>query len=246
LISIRNIFKPNAPKNKALRDSISKTLGYTPKNLLYYTKAFTHGSINQKDASGNSISYERLEFVGDALLSAVIAHYLFEKVKDADEGYLTKTRSKIVSRDHLNAIGKELGLSSLMRTKISIHKFGDNIHGNLLEALIGAVFLDKGYAACEKFIYKRVITPHVDIDVLEGKVISYKGFIIEWCQKEKKVFNFETQNDLGQDLLKHFSVKLLIDGKTIAKARATSKKKAEEKVSKRAYFALQELINKKQ
>ena len=147
---------------------------------------------------------------------------------------MTKTRSKIVSRDHLNAIGKELGLSSLMRTKISIHKFGDNIHGNLLEALIGAVFLDKGYAACEKFIYKRVITPHVDIDVLEGKVISYKGFIIEWCQKEKKVFNFETQNDLGQDLLKHFSVKLLIDGKTIAKARATSKKKAEEKVSKRA------------
>ena len=109
MISIRNIFKPNAPKNKALRDSISKTLGYTPKNLLYYTKAFTHGSINQKDASGNSISYERLEFVGDALLSAVIAHYLFEKVKDADEGYLTKTRSKIVSRDHLNAIGKELG-----------------------------------------------------------------------------------------------------------------------------------------
>ena len=91
-----------------------------------------------------------------------------------------------------------------------------------------------------------MITPHVDIDVLEGKVISYKGFIIEWCQKEKKVFNFETQNDLGQDLLKHFSVKLLIDGKTIAKARATSKKKAEEKVSKRAYFALQELINKKQ
>jgi len=219
-------------------------VGYTPKKLYYYIKAFTHGSTNQKDSFGNSISYERLEYVGDAILSAVIAHYLFEKVIEGDEGYLTKMRSKIVSREHLNEIGKELGLSSFMRTKIPISQFGDNIHGNLLEALIGAVFLDKGYAACEKFIYKRVITPHVDIDLLEGKVISYKSLIIEWCQKEKKHFNFESLKDAGQDILKHFSVKLLIDGKTIAKARATSKKKAEEKVSKRAYFVLQGKIDK--
>lgn len=219
-------------------------VGYTPKKLYYYIKAFTHGSTNQKDSFGNSISYERLEYVGDAVLSAVIAHYLFEKVLEGDEGYLTKMRSKIVSREHLNEIGKELGLSSFMRTKIPISQFGDNIHGNLLEALIGAVFLDKGYAACEKFIYKRLIIPHVDIDLLEGKVISYKSLIIEWCQKEKKHFNFESLKDVGQDILKHFSVKLLIDGKTIAKARATSKKKAEEKVSKRAYFVLQGKIDK--
>jgi len=219
-------------------------VGYTPKKLYYYIKAFTHGSTNQRDSFGNSISYERLEYMGDAVLSTVIAHYLFEKVIEGDEGYLTKMRSKIVSREHLNEIGKELGLSALMRTKIPITQFGDNIHGNLLEALIGAVFLDKGYSACEKFIYKRVITPHVNIDQLEGKVISYKSLIIEWCQKEKRTFTFENQKDVGQDILKHFSVKLLIDGKTIAKARATSKKKAEEKVSKRAYFVLQEKINK--
>ena len=243
MISFRNIFKPNTPKNTALKASISKIVGYTPKKLYYYIKAFTHGSINQKDSFGNSVSYERLEYVGDALLSAVIAHYLFEKVVGGDEGYLTKMRSKIVSREHLNEIGKELKLSSLMRTKIPITQFGDNIHGNLLEALIGAVFLDKGYAACEKFIYKRVINPHVDIDQLEGKVISYKSLIIEWCQKEKKKFDFQNQKDAGQDILKHFSVKLLIDGKTISKARATSKKKAEEKVSKRAYFVLQGKID---
>jgi ribonuclease-3 len=243
LISLRNIFKPNTPKNTALKASISQIVGYTPKKLYYYIKAFTHGSINQKDSFGNSVSYERLEYVGDALLSAVIAHYLFEKVVGGDEGYLTKMRSKIVSREHLNEIGKELKLSCLMRTKIPITQFGDNIHGNLLEALIGAVFLDKGYAACEKFIYKRVINPHVDIDQLEGKVISYKSLIIEWCQKEKKKFDFQNQKDAGQDILKHFSVKLLIDGKTISKARATSKKKAEEKVSKRAYFVLQGKID---
>ena len=243
MISLRNIFKPNTPKNTALKASISQVVGYTPKKLYYYIKAFTHGSINQKDSFGNSVSYERLEYVGDALLSAVIAHYLFKKVVGGDEGYLTKMRSKIVSREHLNEIGKELKLSSLMRTKIPITQFGDNIHGNLLEALIGAVFLDKGYTACEKFIYKRVINPHVDIDQLEGKVISYKSLIIEWCQKEKKKFDFQNQKDVGQDILKHFSVKLLIDGKTISKARATSKKKAEEKVSKRAYFVLQGKID---
>ena len=244
MISLRNIFKPNTKKNTSLKASISQIVGYTPKNLYYYIKAFTHGSTNQKDSFGNSINYERLEYVGDAILSAVIAHYLFEKVLDADEGYLTKMRSKIVSREHLNAIGKGLGLSVFLNTKIPINQFGDNIHGNLLEALIGAVFLDKGYTASEKFIYKSVINPHVDIGLLEGKVISYKGLVIEWCQKEKKKFNFESQKDVGQDLLKHFSVKLFIDGKAIAKARATSKKKAEEKVSKRAYFALQTKIDK--
>ena len=244
MISFRNIFKPNTPKNTLLKTSISQIVGFAPKKLYYYIKAFTHGSTNQKDSFGNSISYERLEFIGDAILSAVIAHYLFEKVLDGDEGYLTKMRSKIVSREHLNEIGKELRLSTLLQTKIPINQFGDNIHGNLLEALIGAVFLDKGYAASEKFIYKRVINPHVDIGLLEGKVISYKGLIIEWCQKEKKQFNFKNQKDAGQDLIKHFSVKLLIDGKPIAKARATSKKKAEEKVSKRAYFALQAKIDK--
>lgn len=244
MISFRNIFKPNTTKNNLLKASIGKVVGYTPKKLYYYIKAFTHGSTNQKDSFGNSISYERLEYVGDAILSAVIAHYLFEKVLGGDEGYLTKMRSKIVSREHLNDIGKELGLSAFLHTKIPITQFGDNIHGNLLEALIGAVFLDKGYAACEKFIYKRLITPHVDIDLLEGKVISYKSLIIEWCQKEKKHFNFEGLKDSGKDIMKHFSVKLFIDGKSIARARATSKKKAEEKVSKRAYFALQGKIDK--
>ena len=153
-------------------------------------------------------------------------------------------RSKVVSRKHLNEIGKELELSSLMHTKIPLYQFGENIHGNLFEALTGAVFLDKGYNTCEQFIYKTVIRPHVNIDSLEGEIISYKSYIIEWCQKEKKTFYFESLEDFGKDELKHFSVKLRINGKTIAKARATSKKKAEEKASKRAYFALQGKIDK--
>jgi ribonuclease-3 len=244
LIPIKNIFKRGSEKNISLTLSLKKIIGFKPGKCVYYEKAFTHRSTNRIDELGNPISYERLEFLGDSVLSAVIAHYLFDKTPGEDEGYLTKMRSKVVSREHLNEIGKELELSSLMYTKIPLSQFGENIHGNLFEALTGAVFLDKGYNTCERFIYKTVIHPHINIESLEGKIISYKSFIIEWCQKEKKTFYFEGIEDSGKDQLKHFSVKLRINGRTVAKARATSKKKAEEKVSKRAYFALQSKINK--
>ena len=244
MIPIKNIFKRGSEKNISLTLSLKKIIGFKPGKCVYYEKAFTHRSTNRIDELGNPISYERLEFLGDSVLSAVIAHYLFDKTPGEDEGYLTKMRSKVVSREHLNEIGRELELSSLMYTKIPLSQFGENIHGNLFEALTGAVFLDKGYNTCERFIYKTVIHPHINIESLEGKIISYKSFIIEWCQKEKKTFYFEGIEDSGKDQLKHFSVKLRINGTTVAKARATSKKKAEEKVSKRAYFALQSKINK--
>ena len=224
--------------------AIKKILGFKPSDISIYREAFTHRSMNIKDKDGNAINYERLEFVGDAMLGAVIAAYLFEEVPHGDEGYLTKMRSKVVSREHLNELGKELKLIDLVESKIPKSNFGNNIHGNLFEALVGAIYLDKGYKYCEKFIHKRVIKPHVDIEKLEGRVISYKSLLIEWCQKEKKTFDYHVYEDTGNDDLKHFSVKLSIDDKVIAKARATSKKKAEEKASKRAFFAFQKEISK--
>ena len=200
--------------------------------------------MNIKDSEGNPINYERLEFLGDAMLGAVIASHLYIEVPSGDEGYLTKMRSKIVSREHLNELGKDLNLINLIESKISSTQFGDNIHGNLFEALVGAIFLDKGFKYCEKFIYKRVIIPYVDIAQLEGKVISYKSLLIEWCQKEKKTFNYNVYEDTGNDEVRHFSVKLSIDNKVVSKARATSKKKAEEKASKRAFFVFQNKISR--
>ena len=172
----------------------------------------------------------------------MVAHYLYVSILDANEGYLTKMRSKIVSRSHLNKIGKSLNLISLLNSKLDHAKFGDNIHGNLFEALVGAVFLDRGYNISEQFIFNSVIDPHVDLDQLEGKVISYKSLMVEWCQKEKMKIHYARCQDEGVDEVKHFSVLLKIDGKIIAKARATSRKKAEEKVSQRGYFALQDKI----
>lgn len=242
---IRNILNSRSKKNGNFFIQLKQILGYKPKDVSIFKKAFTHRSMNLRDGEGNAVNYERLEFLGDAMLSAVIASHLFQEVPGGDEGYLTKMRSKVVSREHLNELGRELNLIALVKSKIPSGQFGDNIHGNLFEALVGAIFLDKGYKYCEKFIYKTVITPHVDITQLEGKVISYKSLLIEWCQKEKKVFDYNVYEDTGNDNVRHFSVKLSIDRKIVSKARATSKKKAEEKASKRAFFVFQSKMSKK-
>ncbi|MDH7446245.1 ribonuclease III [Aquimarina sp. 2201CG14-23] len=240
---IRNILSSRSDKNGNFFSKIQKILGFKPKNIGPYEKAFTHRSLNLKDKKGNAVNYERLEFLGDAMLSSVIAAHLFKEVPEGNEGYLTKMRAKVVSRKHLNELGKDLKLIDLVRTNIPKSQFGINIHGNLFEALIGAIYLDRGFVYCERFIHEAVINPYVDIESLEGQIISYKSLLIEWCQKEKNNFNYEIYEDTGKDEMKHFAVKLWIDEKVVAKARATSKKKAEEKASKRAYFALQSKIN---
>jgi len=241
---VRNILNSRTNGNGNFFIELKKILGYTPLDKEVYLVAFTHRSMNKRDDEGNPINYERLEFVGDAMLSSIIATHLYNEVPQGDEGYLTKMRSKIVSRQHLNELGKELKLIDFVVSKIPKEHFGNNIHGNLFEALVGAIFIDKGYKQCEKFIYDNVVLPHVDIQKLEGKVISYKSLLIEWCQKEKKSFDYDVYEDTGNDDLRHFSVKLSINNKLVSKARATSKKKAEEKASKRAFFAFQSKISR--
>lgn len=243
---IKKIFsKSRASEGGIFFTELEEILGFAPITLPYYKKAFTHRSSNITDVGGIPINYERLEFLGDAMLSAVIAAHLFQKVPAGDEGYLTKMRSKIVSREHLNELGRDLNLIKFIESKIPVSNFGENIHGNIFEAVVGAIYLDRGYSYCEKFIQKRVVEPYVDIAKLEGKVISYKSLLIEWCQKEKRTFHYDVFEDNGIDGQRLYGVKLSIDDKVIAKARATSKKKAEEKASQRGYFAFQEKINKK-
>ena len=240
---IKNILKSRSQKDEIFLTSIQKICGFKPATLKHYKKAFTHSSIKKKSSSGKPLNYERLEFLGDALLSSIIAVYLFKKISLGDEGYLTQMRSKIVSREHLNEIGNDLGLIRFVISNVPKKNFGDNIHGNIFEALIGAVFLDKGYLTCEKFVYRTVIEPYVDIERLEGKITSYKSVLIEWCQKTKKQIHYEVYEDTGNDSIKHFSVKLTIDNEVMGKGRATSKKKAEEIASKRTYYKLQDRIS---
>lgn len=240
------IKKPHSKEDGAFYLFLKKLIGYKPNELRYYKKAFTHRSVNIKDSDGKSLNYERLEFLGDAILGTIISKYLFDHAPKRDEGYLTKMRSKIVSRKHLNELGKELGLLHHVKSKIESSHFGENIYGNVFEALVGAIYLDLGYDTCEKFIYSKIIHPHVDLEQLEGKVISYKSLLIEWCQKEKLSFKFESYEDSGAEVQKHFGVKLFIDSKQVSKSRSTSKKKAEEIASKRAYFVFQDKIESRE
>ena len=243
---IRKIFqKSRSEEDGIFFTDMQKILGFKPIEISYYKKAFIHRSTSKIDPEGNPINYERLEFLGDAMLSSIIAAHLFSKAPAGDEGYLTKMRSKIVSREHLNELGRDLNLVRFLDSKVPIQHFGENIHGNLFEALVGAIYLDRGYSFCEKFIQKRVVVPYVDIAKLEGKVISYKSLLIEWCQKEKKKFHFDIFEDNDSSGERLFGVKFSIDDKVIAKARASSKKKAEEKACQRAYFAFQDKIDKK-
>jgi ribonuclease-3 len=243
---IRKIFqKSRSEEDGIFFTDMQKILGFKPIEISYYKKAFIHRSTSKIDTEGNPINYERLEFLGDAMLSSIIAAHLFSKAPAGDEGYLTKMRSKIVSREHLNELGRDLNLVRFLDSKVPIQHFGENIHGNLFEALVGAIYLDRGYSFCEKFIQKRVVVPYVDIAKLEGKVISYKSLLIEWCQKEKKKFHFDIFEDNDSSGERLFGVKFSIDDKVIAKARASSKKKAEEKACHRAYFAFQDKIDKK-
>jgi len=244
MASFKNIFNSRTEKGGIFFFEIKRIIGFKPRDINFYETAFTHRSTNEKNENGEPQNYERMEFLGDAMLSSVIAAHLFKEVPGGNEGYLTKMRSKVVSREHLNELGRDLELIKYVKTTIPIEQFGGNIHGNVFEALVGAIYLDRGYSYCEKFINRRVIKPYVDIQKLEGKVISYKSLFIEWCQKHKTNFKFAVYEDTGNDVLKHFAVKLQLEGKTVAKARATSKKKAEERAAKRAYYKLQVAIDK--
>jgi len=237
---LRKLFFPS--RRDKFRLELKEALGFDPDNLSIYSEAFTHRSMNAMDADGNPKNYERLEFLGDAMLGFVIASYLYTEVPNGDEGYLTKMRSKVVSREHLNKLGEDLGLIKFLKSHIPSNQCSSDIHGNMLEALIGAIYLDRGYTYCEHFIQKRVIRPYVDISRLEGKVISYKSLFIEYCQKNKQDFHFEVFEDNGKERNTYFAVRLHLDDEVVARARGTSKKKAEEQAAKRAYFKFQQDI----
>ncbi len=238
----RKKLKLNSDDDSRFSNDLANILGFKPKTLSVYKKAFTHSSTKQIDIEGKPINYERLEFLGDAIISAVIAAYLFNKAPLGDEGYLTQMRSKLVSRNNLNTIGKNLNLLGFVKSTVSESRFSDNIHGNVFEALIGAIYIDKGFSFCNDFINNKLLIPYVNINQLEQKITSYKSLLLEWSQKEKKEIKFDIYEDSGNELIKQYSVKLFIDGVQIAKARDTSKKKAEEKAAKRGYYAIQNKI----
>ncbi len=224
--------------NPELKAKLKNILGFSPKNIALYQTAFTHRSINIKNDKGVLINFERLEFLGDSVIDTIVANYLYEKLEKDNEGELTRMKSKIVSREKLNFIGKELQLLDHLVCTGNKEKFGDDIYGNILEALIGAVFIEKGYEKCKKIVFKLILDPHITLKEVKKEIISYKSVLIEWGQKKKKAIVFITEREKSKDVIINYQCKLMIDEKQLLKVRDVSKKKAEEKAAKRAFKIL--------
>jgi len=222
------------PEQVAFLKKISNIIGFKPDNLMYYQASFIHRSKQKVDENGHTISYERLEFLGDAMLSLVIAEYLFIEVPHADEGYLTKMRSKIVSREHLNELGKDLQLLQFVESNIQANQVGDNIYGNVFEALIGAIYLDKGYRFTEKIILERIIRFHVDMEELENQDLNFKSKLINWAQRERKTIVFDAREDSQNDSQRLYYVTVLIDNESKGEGVGFSKKTAEQAAAENA------------
>ncbi len=219
-------------------------LGYTPQNTEVFKEAFTHRSAQKKDKDGNSINFERLEFLGDALLGASSAVHLYNQAPDQQEGYLTKMRSKIVSRRQLNSISKQLGLLSHLEPQNNHANLGEDVNGDLLEAIVGAIYVDRGTEAVEAFIKTKIIDPYADLTRLEHTITSHKSLILEWSQKTRNTLRFNTFEEQNAEDIQVFVSVIRLNDKVISKGRGTSKKKAEESASKRAYYSLQKKIEK--
>jgi ribonuclease III len=228
---IRAYFSPE----KKLHTSLKNILGFYPDNITLYKLAFRHSSAAKNIKKGVKDSNERLEFLGDSVIGTVVADYLFKKFPYKDEGFLTKMRSKMVSRAKHNQIAMKLGLNQLIEANND--RYGSkpsSINGDAYEALIGAIYLDKGYKFAQKFILNRIINVHIDMDEVETKEVDFKSKFIEWAQKEKKEFEYETVVDGTTVPDKQFVLNLLVEGEVIGHAQHLSKKRAEQLASEEA------------
>ena len=224
-------FKQTLISKTPQEKQLFKILGFYPKDISLYHEALTHKSVR-----GRIVHNERLEFLGDAVFGSVIANFVFLEFPDENEGFLTQTRSKIVSRKTLNNIALKINLNNALKHQVNSNR---SIFGNALEALIGAVYLDKGYQFTSNYIEEKLIHPHIDLHQLVKEVSSYKGKLLEWGQAQKKQVIFKLVSSYGKDHEKTYEVMVMIGQKKYAGAVGTSIKRAEELAAKRA---LKELI----
>ncbi|MBL0152093.1 MAG: ribonuclease III [Chitinophagaceae bacterium] len=217
----KNFFKKHA--GSAFRKELRNILGFKPRNTNIYKAALTHRSVREGSHENN----ERLEYLGDAVLSALIADYLFKRYPYKEEGFLTEMRSKMVNRQQLNDIAVRMGLKKItLYNKLDSSLKVSQIFGNTLEALVGAIYLDEGYKKASKWVMESIILPHMYMDDLEILEINHKNKLYGWANKNGKVLEFETLNEKLENGRRLFTVAAVIDGKQIAQGKAFNKKDA--------------------
>ncbi|RYY36692.1 MAG: ribonuclease III, partial [Sphingobacteriaceae bacterium] len=215
-------------------------LGFVPGNLSLYRLAFRHKSVAQNVKHGVKNSNERLEFLGDAVLGSVVAEVLFKQYPYKDEGFLTEMRSKIVSRVNLNQLGRKLGFEQLIEYDSRILNSGrqGSLLGDAFEALIGAVYLDKGYEFTKNFLINHIIKSHIDIHTLELTETNFKSKLIEWCQRHGKDISFDLVPNQEGESTKLFTIQTIIDGEPFGLGKEFSKKNAEKLSAEKACESL--------
>lgn len=223
--------------NRKLTKSIKNIFGFYPENVFLYQLAFRHKSASREIINGLRMSNERLEYLGDAVLSSIIADYLFKKFPYREEGFLTEMRARIVSRSQLNRLSKKLGLDQLIKSGVSQNK-GKSLHGDAFEAFVGALYLDKGYNYARRIVIKRVIDIHLDIEKIEHEDHNYKSQLIEWSQKEKIPIEFKLVEEIGNGYGKQYLVEVTINSKVCASGRDYSIKGAEQQAAEKALETL--------
>lgn len=215
-------------EERRLKSSLRNILGFSPKNISLYQQAFRHNSVAKEIKEGIKDSNERLEYLGDSVLSVVVADLLFKKFPYKDEGFLTKARSKIVSRNHLNQLSVKLGINKLLLQSTDSGSRNSSIHGDAFEALIGAIYLDRGFYTTANFIVNRLLKFHVDIEKVVNTETDFKSKLIEWAQKEKYELQFRILEEIGSGHEKQFLMATIVNGEQLAQAKHFSKKRAEQ------------------
>jgi ribonuclease-3 len=225
---IKQLFKNSGT---SFKKQLKNILGFSPGNLSLYKTALTHRSVRESADENN----ERLEYLGDAILSALIADYLFKRYPYKEEGFLTEMRSKMVNRQQLNEIAIKMGLK-----KITVYNKSDSslkisqIFGNTLEALVGGIYLDKGYKSTAKWVTERIIMPHMFVDDLENLEINHKNKLYGWANKNGKMLEFETLDERLENGRRLFTIGAVINGELIAEGKAFNKKDASQIASQLA------------
>jgi len=216
-------------------------LGFYPQNLKLYDLAFKHKSASIVDSQGNFVNNERLEFLGDAVLGSIIADFLYNRFPQEDEGFLTKTRSKLVNRAFLTNLTFEMGLNVFIDSKTTSSVKKSHIFGDVLEALIGAIYLDKNYKTAKFFVIKKILS-FLDLNEVQQSDSNYKSQLIEWSQKNRKEINFETTEESNENSKQPiFKAVVKINNKQVGKGTGTSKKEAHQRAAKEAFEKLKDL-----
>ena len=228
---IRLLFR----KDKESYFCFYKILGFYPRNIQLYQQALLHKSTSIRSEKGRPLNNERLEFLGDAILDAIVGDIVYKHFEGRREGFLTNTRSKIVQRETLNKLAVEIGLDKLVKYSTRSSSHNSYMYGNAFEAFIGAIYLDQGYERCKRFMEEKIFKNYIDLDKMSRKEVNFKSKLIEWSQKSKVEVSFELiEQFLDEDYNPMFHTEIRIEGISAGKGTGYSKRESQQNAAQAA------------